>query len=77
MAMSAIKHGEKNVQKGDAPKNPGGWEKKNQGENRTGPGHEGALSETDGNVLKDGVHNRYSMLPGSSEDGTQKQPRKQ
>ncbi len=44
--MSAIKSGEKNVAKGDAPQNHpergtalgAAWEKKNQGENRAGPG---------------------------------------
>jgi hypothetical protein len=46
MRMSAIKSGEKNVPKGDAPQEHpergaalgAVWEKKNQGENRAGPG---------------------------------------
>jgi hypothetical protein len=74
--MNAVKHGEKNVQKG---KTPAGneWEEANQGEKRAGPGHEGALSPTTGDILKDGVHNRYTMRPGSTQDGTGRKNKKQ
>ena len=56
--MSAIKSGEQNVAKGNAKQaHPerdghlgGDWEKKNQGEQRQGPGHQGSQAPNDQRV---------------------------
>ena len=58
--MSAIKHGEKNVSKKPAPQDhperagqmAADWEKKNQGDSRTGPGHQGNQAPKDDTVIK-------------------------
>ena len=58
--MSAIKYGEKNVSKKAAPQARtehagqlgADWEKKNQGDSRQGPGHQGNQAPKDETVIK-------------------------
>jgi len=74
--MSAIKYGEQNVAKGNAPQEHperkgqlgADWEEKNQGENRTGPGdtHEQRDSKT-ATKVGDGAK-RYLKRPDSGRE---------
>jgi len=58
--MSAIKHGEKNVSQKAAPQEhperagqmAADWEKRNQGNSRKGPGHQGNQASMDETVIK-------------------------
>jgi hypothetical protein len=68
--MSAIKSGEKNVPKGDAPQNHpergnalgADWEKRNQGENRAGPGNQASTPPNADKTALKGDENKKRYL---------------